>query len=65
MKKWNAAERIIKPTYHLYYRLPWQGAAVGKCAEPRYTVLRSDTEKAVAYCDTKKEAEEMCKNHSS
>jgi len=66
-KRWcgcdYASKRIIEPPYHLYYKLPWQGAAVGTRSNPRYTVLRSDTEKVVGYCDTKKEAEKMCKNH--
>lgn len=51
---------LVSPSFHLYYRLPWAGAAVGRRDNPKYTVLRSDTEKVVAYCDTKAEAEAMC-----
>lgn len=50
-------------TYHLYYRLPWSGAAVGQSCNNKYTVLRSDTEKVVAYCDSEEEAKAMCSNN--
>jgi len=46
--------------YHLYYRLPWSGAAVGQRSQPRYQILRSDTEKIVAYRDTRAETEALC-----
>ena len=46
---------------HLYYRLPWKGATIGRCTQLKYTILRSDTEKIVAFCDTKADAEMICK----
>lgn len=55
------SRELVSPSFHLYYRLPWAGAAVGRRDNPKYTVLRSDTEKVVAYCDTNAEAETMCR----
>lgn len=43
--------------YHLYYRLPYENAAVGNRNCLKYSILRSDTEKVVTKCDTEKEAE--------
>lgn len=50
----------MKKSYHLYYRLPWKAAAVGMRDNPQYQILRSDTEKIVATCDTKKQADIIC-----
>jgi hypothetical protein len=55
---------IVSPSYHLYYRLPWHNAAVGLRHNSRYEVLRSDTEKIVAYCNTQAEAEKICKTNA-
>ena len=51
---------MMKKSYHLYYRLPWKAAAVGMRDNPQYQILRSDTEKIVATCDTKKQSERIC-----
>jgi hypothetical protein len=48
------------PTYHLYYRLPWHGAAVGRRDNPKYTIYRSDTEVVVGSCDTQEQTEKIC-----
>ena len=56
--------RKKESNYHLYYRLPWRNAIVGLRVQPKYTVLRSDTEKVVAYCNTQQEAETMCDKHN-
>lgn len=50
----------MKPTYHLYYRLPWHNASIGIRNCDKYTILRSDTEKIVCYASTEKEADKIC-----
>lgn len=49
-----------KPTFHLYYRLPYTNAAVGKRDEPLYQILRSDTETWVCSACSQSHAERIC-----
>lgn len=61
----GSLHRIARPSYHLYYRLPWRNAAIGQRGCSKYTVLRSDTEKMVCYADTRAEAERICRSWPS